>query len=50
MDKQNIVNEWLNIAEMDMASAIFLKDMHPVPVEIICYHCSNLQKSILKDI
>jgi HEPN domain-containing protein len=48
MDKHNIVNEWLNIAEMDMASANFLQDMHPIPVEIICYHCQQSAEKYLK--
>ncbi len=48
MDKHNIVDEWLNIAEMDMASAKFLQNMHPVPVEIICYHCQQSAEKYLK--
>jgi len=48
MDKLVIVNEWLKIAEMDMSSAKFLRDMHPIPVEIICYHCQQSAEKYLK--
>ena len=48
MDKHNIVNEWLSIADMDMASANFLQDMHPTPVEIICYHCRQSAEKYFK--
>lgn len=48
MDKHNIVNEWLSIADMDMASANFLQDMHPTPVEIICYHCQQSAEKYFK--
>ena len=48
MDKHKIVNEWLNIAEMDIASAKFLQNMHPLPVEIICYHCQQSAEKYLK--
>ena len=48
MDKHKIVNEWLNIAEMDIASAKFLQNMHPLPIEIICYHCQQSAEKYLK--
>jgi len=48
MDKNSIVKEWLNIAEMDIASANFLRDMHPIPVEVICYHCQQSAEKFIK--
>lgn len=29
--------EWRRLAEMDLSSAEYLLDMHPAPIEIICY-------------
>jgi HEPN domain-containing protein len=48
MDKSEIVNEWINIAEMDLASAKFLQNMQPAPIEIICYHCQQSAEKFLK--
>ncbi|MCD4692773.1 MAG: HEPN domain-containing protein [Calditrichales bacterium] len=41
MDNKDIANEWFEIANMDLSSASFLKNMQPVPIEIICYHCQQ---------
>ncbi|KXS43590.1 MAG: hypothetical protein AWU54_984 [Candidatus Frackibacter sp. T328-2] len=48
MDKKDIVQEWFAIAEKDLNSAQFLKDMHPTPLEIICYHCQQSAEKYLK--
>lgn len=48
MDKKAIAKEWFEIANLDLASAIYLQDMHPVPVEIICYHCQQAAEKYLK--
>lgn len=48
MDKNEIVKEWLFIAEKDFKSAEFLKAMRPIPIEIICYHCQQSAEKYLK--
>ncbi len=48
MDKMTEVNEWLEIANQDLNSAIFLKKMEPVPFEIICFHCQQSAEKYLK--
>jgi HEPN domain-containing protein len=48
MDKINIVKEWFGFAEKDIASAKFLLDMRPVPLEIVCYHCEQAAEKALK--
>ena len=34
-------SEWLEFAKMDLGAAEYLLTMHPLPVEIICYHCEQ---------
>ena len=46
MDSQ--YKEWLEIAQQDLASAKYLRNMKPVPVEIICYHCQQCAEKYLK--
>ena len=48
MDNIEIVKEWLFIGDKDLESAIFLKNMHPVPLEIICFHCQQCAEKYLK--
>lgn len=48
MDKLQITQEWFDIAEMDLTSARYLKTMHPIPIEIICYHCQQSAEKYLK--
>jgi len=48
MDKIKIAQEWFDIAEMDLSSAKYLQNMHPVPIEIICYHCQQSSEKFLK--
>jgi len=48
MDNQDIAQEWFKIAELDSSSAEFLQKMHPIPVEIICYHCQQAAEKYLK--
>lgn len=33
---------------MDLKSAEYLLSMHPVPVEVICYHCQQAAEKYLK--
>lgn len=48
MDNLKIAKEWFNIAEMDNASAKYLQNMYPAPIEIICYHCQQSAEKYLK--
>jgi HEPN domain-containing protein len=48
MDKTDIIDEWFDIANKDLESAQFLKNMHPAPLEIICYHCQQSAEKYLK--
>ena len=48
MDNLSIAQEWFAIANTDLASALFLQDMHPTPIEIICYHCQQATEKYLK--
>ncbi|HBF89307.1 MAG TPA: DNA-binding protein [Bacteroidales bacterium] len=48
MSKVDVVKEWFYLAETDLKSAIFLKGMSPIPVEIICYHCQQSSEKYLK--
>jgi len=48
MDNRALAKEWFDIAALDLSSAIYLQNMHPVPVEIICYHCQQSSEKYLK--
>jgi len=48
MDNKQIASEWFVIAEKDILSAKYLQNMHPNPVEIICYHCQQSSEKYLK--
>ena len=48
MNRKELVKEWFFIADKDLGSAIFLKNMKPVPLEIICYHCQQCAEKYLK--
>ncbi len=48
MGNNDIVNEWLELANKDIASSKFLTQMHPAPLEIICYHCQQSAEKYLK--
>ena len=48
MDNLYQAQEWQRLAEMDLHSAEFLLNMHPVPLEIICYHCQQSAEKYLK--
>ena len=36
------------IRKRDLLSAKFLTNMHPIPIEIICYHCQQSAEKYLK--
>lgn len=48
MNRKELVKEWFFIADKDLESAIFLQNMKPVPLEIICYHCQQCAEKYLK--
>ena len=48
MDNLRIANEWFEIAKQDLASANYLQNMQPIPLEIICYHCQQTAEKYLK--
>lgn len=48
MNRKELVKEWFFIADKDLESAIFLKNMKPVPLEIICYHCQQCAEKYIK--
>jgi len=48
MDNLKQAQEWQRMAYMDINSAEYLLNMHPVPIEIICYHCQQAAEKYLK--
>lgn len=40
--------EWFEYAKRDLGVAEFLLGMYPVPIGIICYHCSQAAEKMLK--
>jgi len=48
MDNRTRTQEWQRLAKMDLSSAEYLLNMHPVPVEIICYLCQQSAEKYLK--
>lgn len=49
MADTNIYLEWLQFAKSDLDTAAHLyHTMHPMPLEIICYHCQQAAEKALK--
>ncbi|MDD2400985.1 MAG: HEPN domain-containing protein [Clostridia bacterium] len=48
MDKNSIVKSWCNFAKDDLITAKYLLGLHPLKLEIICYHCQQSAEKILK--
>lgn len=48
MNNKDIANEWFVFADKDLKTAIFLLNMYPHPLEIICYHCQQSAEKYLK--
>ncbi len=46
--KEKELREWFSIADTDFNAAVFLQTMHPLPLEIICYHCQQAGEKYLK--
>lgn len=42
------IHEWIVLADQDEASARFLLDMRPKPLEVICFHCQQSVEKSLK--
>ncbi|MBM3713308.1 MAG: HEPN domain-containing protein [Actinobacteria bacterium] len=40
--------KWQKLADMDLKTAEYLKNMKPLPIEIICYHCQQSAEKYLK--
>ena len=49
MEHKEIIQQWIELAENDLALAVHAaKTMHPVPFEIVCYHCQQFIEKYLK--
>lgn len=48
MDSIAQAQERIRFAKMDLDSAKYLLNMHPTPVEVICYHCQQSTEKYLK--
>jgi HEPN domain-containing protein len=48
MDKKSIIKSWHDFANDDLAAAKYLLGLHPLKLEIICYHCQQSAEKILK--
>lgn len=50
MKNENLVKNWLEFADMDASLAEFsFANMHPKPLELICYHCQQAAEKALAD-
>jgi HEPN domain-containing protein len=50
MNADSLSQEWFRKAEMDIATALFMRNYHPVPIDVICYHCQQAGEKVLKGI
>ncbi|SDI59612.1 HEPN domain-containing protein [Natribacillus halophilus] len=48
MNHKSVAEEWFSYARSDLEVAKFLKNMRPIPLEIICYHCQQSAEKHLK--
>ena len=48
MDIDEYALEWFRFADIDLSAAEHLTGMHPLPLEIICYHCQQSAEKYLK--
>jgi HEPN domain-containing protein len=48
LDKNSIVKLWYDFANDDLITAKYLLDLHPLKLEIICYHCQQSAEKMLK--
>ncbi len=45
-----LFREWFRYALMDYGVASQLQSFHPLPIEIICYHCQQAAEKALKSV
>ena len=50
MNNIEYYKEWLRYANTDYSVALFIKNHHPIPIEIICYHCQQAGEKALKSV
>ena len=48
MRLEDLVSEWTQRGDADLAAAIFLRSMRPQPLEIIAFHCQQTVEKYLK--
>ncbi|MDZ7794710.1 MAG: HEPN domain-containing protein [Spirochaetia bacterium] len=48
MKKADLIKEWIDYARNDLRAAEYLTNLHPQPVEIICFHCQQAAEKALK--
>ncbi|HOP31585.1 MAG TPA: HEPN domain-containing protein, partial [Spirochaetota bacterium] len=48
MNKKEEIREWHKYGLNDYNTAVFLQNMTPPPLEIICYHCQQAAEKYLK--
>ncbi len=41
MKKAELIKEWIDYARNDLRAAEYLTNLHPQPIEIICFHCQQ---------
>jgi len=46
--ENEVVKEWIRLAEMDRETAKYLQNMRPKPIEIICFLCQQASEKMLK--
>lgn len=51
MVNEELVDEWFKFAASDFNTAKYLfENMHPIPLEIVCYHCQQAAEKYTKGI
>ena len=48
MDKNSVVKAWCDFANNGLTAAKYLLGLHPLKLEIICYHCQQSAEKMLK--
>lgn len=48
MADPRLVQEWRELADMDLYAAEHLSTLYPAPYEIICFHCQQASEKYLK--
>ena len=50
MNEASRGEQWFFLANEDLRSAEHLLTMHPIPIEIICFHCEQAAEKMLKGV